>query len=977
MNRTQKLKTLGFALLSVLVIAAIGVYYIASVRRSMLNQSVTDVLEVTAQGSHAFDVYAAKDAEILHSLTLIIEKENSDDHTKINDCLSVFSESENDYFVVDIDGGNIFSNRDDSVTAISKTDLEVFAALGKSGVREPAVSVLTGRNVLSCYERFDFADGNKGIIIEELLLSSVSNEFSITFFNDTGFSHIINSNGDILVRSSHKNSSRSFDNIFDIIDVNGNDADELQAFRDALGKQQKGSARFMYRGEKYVYTYAPVESISGWYVISIIPDEVIMKDAENVVKSSQMILFIIGIGIVVFAAFLIIMRHNYRSILGMEQELKYREQLFSILSNNTDDVFLMSSVDGRTVEYVSPNIERVMGIPLKDVKKDLLVINSTLCSHENEIGGELIKKIVPGKPLSLENERIHGISGEHRWFSEFIYCTEVDNTEKLIAVLSDRTAENRNKAALEDALNIAREANNAKSTFLSNMSHDIRTPMNAIVGLSTLLQRDCDKPEKVREHTKKIIASSHHMLGLINDILDMSKIESGKASINFSEINLAEIVEELSTIIKPQAKARGQSFEISVSSIQQEYLIGDKLRIEQIMINLLSNAVKYTQDGGRIEMIIEQIPGGTKNYARMRFTVRDNGMGMSEEYQQIIFAPFTREINSTTNKIQGTGLGMAITKNLVDLMGGTISVESKQGEGSTFIVDLELRMQEKDIDSSFWKSHGIGSILIVDDDPDVCANIISTMEGTSVVVQCAADGLNAVEMAKEAHERGSEYDIVLLDWKMPGMSGVETARMIRQTVPGNVLIMILTSYDWSDIEEEASAAGIDGFMPKPFFLTNFKLAVERIRTGGGASENEKDMSIENKRILIAEDNEINAEILIELLSEIPGLTCVVTENGQEAFDRFTGSAIGEYDIILMDVQMPVMNGYEATKAIRSSGRPDAETIPIVAMTANAFAEDVKAALDAGMNAHVSKPVDPDRVVEVLREFTGGRSGGEG
>jgi len=949
MNRTQKLKTLGFALLSVLIIAAIGVYYIASVRRSMRNQSVTDVLEVTAQGSHAFDVYAAKDAEILHSLTLIMEKEESDDHAEISGRLSVLGESENDYFVIDMDDGDVFSNRSADVITISEEALAFFAALGENGVCEPAVSVLTGRNVMYCYERFDFADGDNGIIVEELLLSSVSNEFSLTFFNDTGFSHIINSDGDILVRSSHKNSSRSFNNIFDVIDVNGNDDEELQAFRDALGSQQKGSARFMYRGEMYVYTYAPVESISGWYVISIIPDDVIMKDAENVVKSSQTILFIIGVGIVVFAAFLIIMRHNYKSILGMEQELRYREQLFSILSNNTNDVFLMSSIDGSTVEYVSPNIERVMGLSVREVKKDLLVINSTLCSNENEIGKELIKKIVPGKPLSLENERIHGISGEHRWFSEFIYCTEVDNTEKLIAVLSDRTAENRNKAALEEALNIAREANNAKSTFLSNMSHDIRTPMNAIVGLSTLLQRDCDKPEKVREHTKKIIASSHHMLGLINDILDMSKIESGKASINFTEINLAEIVEELSTII------------------------GDKLRIEQIMINLLSNAVKYTQDGGRIEMIMEQIPGGAKNYARMRFTVRDNGMGMSEEYQQIIFAPFTREINSTTNKIQGTGLGMAITKNLVDLMGGTISVESKQGEGSSFVVELELRMQETDIDRNFWKNHGIGSILIADDDLDICANITGAMEGTGVAVQCASDGLNAVEMAKEAHGRGSEYGIVILDWKMPGLSGVETARRIRQTVPGNVLIMILTSYDWSDIEEEAMAAGIDGFMPKPFFLTNFKLAVERIRTGGGVSEKENEISIENKRILIAEDNEINAEILIELLSEIPGLNCVVTENGQEAFDKFTSSAAGEYDIILMDVQMPVMNGYEATKAIRTSGRPDAETIPIVAMTANAFAEDVKAALDAGMNAHVSKPVDPDRVLEVLREFTGGSS----
>ena len=295
MNRTQKLKTLGFALLSVLIIAAIGVYYIASVRRSMRNQSVTDVLEVTAQGSHAFDVYAAKDAEILHSLTFIMEKEESDDHDEISGRLSVLGESENDYFVIDMDDGDVFSNRSADVITIDGEALAFFAALGESGVCEPDVSVLTGRNVMYCYERFDFADGDKGIIVEELLLSSVSNEFSLTFFNDTGFSHIINSEGDILVRSSHKNSSRSINNIFDVIDVNGNDDEELQAFRDALGSQQKGSARFMYRGEMYVYTYAPVESISGWYVISIIPDSVIMEDAENVVKSSQMIRYLLAV----------------------------------------------------------------------------------------------------------------------------------------------------------------------------------------------------------------------------------------------------------------------------------------------------------------------------------------------------------------------------------------------------------------------------------------------------------------------------------------------------------------------------------------------------------------------------------------------------------------------------------------------------------------------------------------------------------
>ena len=968
MDRTRKLKIMGFIVFSILIIAAIGWYYISSVRTSIWSQSVTYILEITAQGGHAFDVYAEKDAEMLHNLRLIMEKERSDSSDAISSRLSLLGESENNYFIINLDDGTVYSNMNNEVMTYDKSELERFAELGDGGVREPNISIFTGRYVLSCYESFVFADGSKGVIVEEMLLSSVSNEFSITFFNDEGFSHITNSDGKILVRSSHRNSSRSFDNIFDIIDADGNSAKELQAFKNALASGQKGVARLKYRGEEYVFTYVPLENIRGWYVISVIPNDVIVKDAGNVVKSSQMLLFLIGIGIVVFAVFTVIMRQNYKSILEKEQEIKYREQLFAILSNNTDDVFLMSTTDGNTVEYVSPNIERVMGIPAKDVKKDLFAINSTLCSHENEIGEALMKNIGPGKPLSFETERIHGISGEHRWFSEFIYYTEIDSTGKLIAVLSDRTAESRNKAALEDALNIAKEANEAKSTFLSNMSHDIRTPMNAIVGLSTLLQRDCDKPDKVREHTKKIVASSRHMLGLINDILDMSKIESGNTSINVSELNLAEIVEELATIIRPQAKARRQTFDITVRDVQNEHMIGDRLRIEQIMINLLSNAVKYTPDGGRIEMIIEQMPKSTQNYAHMRFTVKDNGMGMSEEYLKVIFAPFTREINSTTNKIQGTGLGMAITKNLVDLMGGTISVESKQGEGSTFIVDLELRMQETDVDKNFWKTHGVSRALIVDDDEDVCKNVVNAMNGTGVSVNYAISGLSAVEMTKESHDRGSDFDLVILDWQMPEINGIETARRIRKIVPEHIPIMILTSYDWSDIEDEALEAGINGFLPKPFFLTNFKLAVEKLHLDG-SSETESELSFENTRILIAEDNEINAEILIELLGEIPGLTCEVKENGKEAFDRFTSSEAGEFDIIFMDVQMPVMNGYEATRAIRASEHPNAKAVPIIAMTANAFAEDVKAALDAGMNAHVSKPVDMDRVIEVLKEFT--------
>jgi len=526
----------------------------------------------------------------------------------------------------------------------------------------------------------------------------------------------------------------------------------------------------------------------------------------------------------------------------------------------------------------------------------------------------------------------------------------------------------RQEEALKDALSTAVAANSAKSNFLSNMSHDIRTPMNAIVGLCTLLTKDAENPDRVREHTKKIAASSQHLLGLINDVLDMSKIESGKTTLNISEINLAELVNEIVTIIHPQAKAKSQEFDVSVTDMRNEHVLGDKLRINQILINLLSNAVKYTQVGGHILLRITQLPLEKKNYAHYRFVVQDNGCGMSEEYLKVIFEPFTREEKHTISKIQGTGLGMAITKNLVDLVGGTIVVESRQGKGTTFTVDLELRLQDVEIDQEFWTHHGITHALIVDDEVEVCTHIIGAMSGTGVSMQFAVDGRTAVAMTEKALGKGHGFDLILLDWKMPDMDGIETARRIRKVVPDNIPIMILTAYDWSEIEEEAMDAGITGFLPKPFFLTNFMQTVKKIADATKAEESaETENVLEGRRFLVAEDNELNAEILSELL-DMMGASVNIVENGQKAVEAFAAAGHGEYDAILMDIQMPVMDGYEATRAIRASDRPDAKDIPIIAMTANAFAEDVKEALDCGMNAHVAKPIDLKRLGKVLREL---------
>ena len=522
---------------------------------------------------------------------------------------------------------------------------------------------------------------------------------------------------------------------------------------------------------------------------------------------------------------------------------------------------------------------------------------------------------------------------------------------------------------LGQALRAAQAANNSKTTFLSNMSHDIRTPMNAILGFTTLLAKDADNPAKVREYTRKLTASGQHLLSLINDVLDVSKIESGKAVLTIGEFRLNSVISSVDAIIRPAAKDRGQNFDIQVTGIRHEYLVGDETRLNQILINLLSNAVKYTQEGGSIWLRIIGLEQRSGQYEHIRIEVEDNGYGMTQEYLQVIFDAFTRAENSTTNKVQGTGLGMAITKNIVELMGGTIEVASEVDKGTIFTVDLELRISEQEEDSRFWKNHGISQILVVDDDPDVRESIQALMEDTGVLTDTLQDGEAAVEALQNADCGEKSYQMVLLDWKMPGIDGVETARRIRREIAEDIPILLLTAYDWDEIEEEAREAGIDGFLTKPFFVSALKEKILEltVREEEHIWNTGEESGLEGEHFLVAEDNEINAEILEELLS-IEGADCEILENGELVVERFANAQPGEFDAILMDVQMPVMNGYEATRRIRALEREDAASIPIVAMTANAFAEDVKEALNAGMNAHVSKPVDMEVLKRTIKEL---------
>lgn len=526
-------------------------------------------------------------------------------------------------------------------------------------------------------------------------------------------------------------------------------------------------------------------------------------------------------------------------------------------------------------------------------------------------------------------------------------------------------AQEMHNRQLKEALQIAQDANAAKTTFLSNMSHDIRTPMNAVIGFAVLLNREPDDPVKVREYARKINAASNHLLGLINDILDISKIESGKIALNLTVFSINEMLESINVVVRPQAGAKKQTFQIKTGKLKHELYVGDKVRINQVLINLLSNAVKYTPLNGHITLEITDRGQSSSAVENLEFKVIDDGYGVSEEFQKIIFDPFTRAENTTTNREAGTGLGLAITKNIIDLMGGTIALESKVGEGSTFTVELPLRIPHEEQDDSFWEKHGVARVLVADDDPNVVEGIREMMKGTGVTVEYASNGQKALEMVKAEYAAKREYNAIILDWQMPVMNGLDAAKEIREIIPIDTPVLFLTSYDWSSIETQALEIEIDGFLSKPFTKINLMeklIDVERFKN----SITRPDIKIDLKGLhfLAAEDNALNSEILVEILKS-EGATCDIAENGQIAVEMFTAAPAGTYDAILMDVMMPVLNGYDATRLIRKSSHPEAMTIPIVAMTANAFVRDVQDALDAGMNAHLAKPMNLDALKNTL------------
>lgn len=519
---------------------------------------------------------------------------------------------------------------------------------------------------------------------------------------------------------------------------------------------------------------------------------------------------------------------------------------------------------------------------------------------------------------------------------------------------------------LEEAREEALEANKAKSTFLSNMSHDIRTPMNAIVGMTAIAMTHIEDREQVQNCLRKITLSGKHLLGLINDVLDMSKIESGKMTLTAERISLREVVEGVVGIVQSQIRGKSQNFNVHISNIIAEDVYCDSVRLNQVLINLLSNAIKYTQEGGSIQLSLyqEQAPAERgEGYIRNHITVKDNGIGMTPEFVEHIFESYSRADSKRVNKTEGAGLGMAITKHIVNAMDGTITVESEPKKGTTFEVTVDFeRADTEEIEMVLppWK------MLVVDDDEALCRTAVEALDSIGIQSDWCMSGEKALEMVTKHHRMRDDYQIVLLDWKLPGMDGIMVARQIRQIVDRDLPIILISAYDWNEFEEEAREAGIDGFISKPLFKSTLYHSLKKYMNVEEIQEKTSEELV-GRRILVAEDNDLNWEILKELLSDI-GMELEWAENGKICLEKFRESKEGYFDAILMDVRMPVMTGYEATEAIRALDHPDAKKIPIIAMTADAFLEDIRRCLDSGMNAHTAKPINLDEVVLLLKKF---------
>ena len=967
----KRLGVFAAAIVLIIGVSMVGIQYTRFVSKTVYQESTSHLTEIFHQSNKALNELVNKNLTYLHMWSAYLQKASTE--KEICDYINKVQEETgfSGFYFLSFDGNyktitgetgylGLQGNLDDKIT--QRNDIIMNAALpGKSQMLVFACPEVNG-----IYQGFEY-----DAIAVAYDNSDIVKVLDISAFQGNAGGYVVHSDGRVVIDHAPESWKTAYNFIAVLRDHSGLSEDEIMAFSEELKQGHTGAMLVNLEGRNYYLIYEKV-NIQDWALLGIVPADIVNASMNELQFST---LIIVGALLFSIAAFIIVMilRKNRLNIKSKNTQILYRDEMFKKLSMNVDDVFLMVDAKTARVDYVSPNVEKLLGITVKQIKENIYVLGKL---HPQDTEGQRskhLKGLLVNEQREWDFEYVHKKTGEQRWFHIIAMGSEIEKKQKCIIVMSDRTADRKMNQALSDAVSAAETANRAKSTFLSNMSHDIRTPMNAIIGFTTLAVSNIENQEKVRDYLGKILASSNHLLSLINDILDMSRIESGKIHLEETKVNLSDLLHDLKTIISGQIHAKQLELYMDAMDVTDEDIYCDKTRLNQVLLNLLSNAIKFTPAGGTVSVRLRQFPSTQKDCAQYEIRVKDNGIGMSQEFAQKIFDPFERERTSTVSKIQGTGLGMAISKNIVNMMGGTIEIKTQKNKGTEFIIRLMFRIQsEQHSVEKITELEGLKA-LVVDDDFNTCDSITKMLVKVGMRSEWTLSGKEAVLRAKQSIELGDAFHAYIIDWRLPDMNGIEVTRQIR-SLGDDTPIIILTAYDWSEIEVEAKAAGVTAFCAKPMFMSDLR---ETLMTALGQKKEqnnddvlpEADFNFKNKHILLVEDNELNSEIATEILTEY-GFIVDTAENGAEALEKVSTSKPGTYDLVLMDVQMPVMNGYEATKCIRKLKDPALANISILAMTANAFDEDRKKALESGMDGFLSKPIVIKELVQALKnKFT--------
>ena len=968
-SRQRWLSAAAAILLLLVLVVGVSTRYIAFVSQTIYQESTSHLEEVLHKSNNMLKEMVRKNLTYLHLYNGFLENTSDEDEIQayIEDAQQAtgfagfyFLTYDGNYMTVTGETGylGLQTNLDEKLS--NGEDIVVNTALpGKAQMLVFACPKTQGSYRGFAYDAVAIAYYNDAVL--RLLDSSA--------FQGNASNYVIYPDGRVVIDNSVNRKETIYNFIAMLRDHSDLSEEQILALSDDFAQGSSGNLKVKLGDTSYYLVYEGT-AVQGWSMVGLVPVNIVNASLDKLWFHTVQIVAGIAAGLALLII-LLILRRSHNALRRKNTEILYRDELFQKLSRNVDDVFLMVDAKTSKVDYVSPNVERLLGIPWKEVRQDVRVLAELHPKDDPDREKNFLEGLQRGQQREWDAAYMHQETHELRWFHLVAMGSEVEGRTKYILVLSDRTADRQVNQALSDAVAAAETANRAKSTFLSNMSHDIRTPMNAIIGFTTLALSNLDDKERVKDYLAKTLASSNHLLSLINDVLDMSRIESGKIHLEEVEVNLSDVLHDLKTIVSGQIYAKQLELYMDAMDVTDEDVYCDKTRLNQVLLNLLSNAIKFTPAGGTVSVRVRQLAGKVRGCGQYEFRVKDNGIGMSPEFAQKIFEPFERERTSTVSKTQGTGLGMAITKNIVDMMGGTIEVQTAQGKGSEFIIRVPMRAQaEHRPVEKITELEGLKA-LVVDDDFNTCDSVTKMLVKVGMRAEWTLSGKEAVLRARQSIEMSDAYHAYIIDWRLPDMNGIEVTRQIR-SLHDDTPIIILTAYDWSDIEVEAKAAGVTAFCSKPMFMSDLRETLMNAigQTQTDAAQEllpEENADFKGRSILLVEDNELNREIAQEILCEY-GFRVDTAENGAVAVEKVRTAAPDSYDLVLMDVQMPVMDGYTATRQIRALDDPALAKIPILAMTANAFDEDRRRAMESGMTGFLSKPIVIGDLVQELRKI---------